>query len=207
MKKINFQAMLKQGFLIIPKALVQQQIEDLHMQEGELEALLKILMKVNYSDTLYNDRQNKDCLCKRGESLFSYRDWSHIFHWSVGKAFRFIHERRTLGTIEIIPHPTYSSLHIRVTEYDKWVGVPDSDKQKKKTVNEQFHLFWNEFHSITQLPKENIAKAQREWKKLSDKEQQLAIDRIEEYYFHQTNINFLLHAASYLSNKAFLNEY
>ena len=52
MKKINFQAMLKQGFLIIPKALVQQQIEDLHMQEGELEALLKILMKVNYSDPL-----------------------------------------------------------------------------------------------------------------------------------------------------------
>ena len=199
MKKINFQAMLKQGFLIIPKALVQQQIEDLHMQEGELEALLKILMKVNYSDTLYNDRQNK--------SLFRYRDWSHIFHWSVGKAFRFIHELATLGIIEIIPHPNNSSLHIRVTEYDKWVGVPDSDKQKKKTVNEQFHLFWNEFHSITQLPKENIAKAQREWKKLSDKEQQLAIDRIEEYYFHQTNINFLLHAASYLSNKAFLNEY
>ncbi|MCS2950977.1 hypothetical protein NXX54_22615 [Bacteroides sp. BFG-638] len=105
MKKINFQAMLKQGFLIIPKALVQQQIEDLHMQEGELEALLKILMKVNYSDTLYNDRQNKDCLCKRGESLFSYRDWSHIFHWSVGKAFRFIHELATLGIIEIIPPP------------------------------------------------------------------------------------------------------
>ena len=76
MKKINFQTMLKQGFLIIPKALVQQQIEDLHMQEGELEALLKILMKVNYSDTLYNDRQNKDCLYKRGESLFSYRDTS-----------------------------------------------------------------------------------------------------------------------------------
>ena len=82
MKNFNFQAMLKHGFLIIPKALLQQQIEDRHMQEGEIEALLKILMKVNYSDTLYNDRQNKNCLCKRGESLFSYRDWSHIFHWS-----------------------------------------------------------------------------------------------------------------------------
>ena len=45
------------------------------------------------------------------------------------------------------------------------------------------------------------------WKKLSDKEQQLAIDKVEDYYFHQTNINYLLHAASYLSNKAFLNEY
>lgn len=43
--------------------------------------------------------------------------------------------------------------------------------------------------------------------KLSDKEQQLAIDKVEDYYFHQTNINYLLHAASYLSNKAFLNEY
>ena len=83
----------------------------------------------------------------------------------------------------------------------------DSGKQKKKAVNEKFRLFWNEFHSITQLPKENIAKAQREWKKLSDKEQQLAIDKVEDYYFHQTNINYLLHAASYLSNKAFLNEY
>ena len=112
MKNFNFQAMLKHGFLIIPKALLQQQIEDRHMQEGEIEALLKILMKVNYSDTLYNDRQNKNCLCKRGESLFSYRDWSHIFHWSVGKAFRFIHELATLGIIEIISHPNNSSLHI-----------------------------------------------------------------------------------------------
>lgn len=84
---------------------------------------------------------------------------------------------------------------------------PDAGKQKKKAVNEKFQLFWNEYHSITQLPKENIAKAQREWKKLSDKEQQLAIDNIEVYYFHQTNVNFLLHAGSYLSNKAFLNEY
>ena len=45
MKNFNFQAMLKHGFLIIPKALLQQQIEDRHMQEGEIEALLKILIK------------------------------------------------------------------------------------------------------------------------------------------------------------------
>ena len=31
MKNFNFQAMLKHGFLIIPKALLQQQIEDRHM--------------------------------------------------------------------------------------------------------------------------------------------------------------------------------
>lgn len=67
-------------------------------------------------------------------------------------------------------------------------GTARCREQKKKAVNEKFQLFWNEYHSITQLPKENIAKAQREWKKLSDKEQQLAIDNIEVYYFHQTNV-------------------
>ena len=46
MNKFNFQAMTKHGFLIIPKTLLQQQIENPHLQEGEIEALLKILMKV-----------------------------------------------------------------------------------------------------------------------------------------------------------------
>ena len=55
-------------------------------------------------------------------------------------------------------------------------------KQKKKAVNEKCQRFWNEYHSITQLPKENIAKAQREWKKLSDKEQQLSLIHISMGY-------------------------
>lgn len=41
MNKFNFQAMTKHGFLIIPKTLLQQQIENPHLQEGEIEALLK----------------------------------------------------------------------------------------------------------------------------------------------------------------------
>ena len=68
MNNFNFQAMMEHGFLIIPKALLQQQIEDPNIEAGEIEALLKILMKVNYSDTLYSDRQHKDYLCKRGEA-------------------------------------------------------------------------------------------------------------------------------------------
>ncbi|MBD3588070.1 hypothetical protein [Bacteroides sp. GM023] len=207
MNKFNFQTMMEHGYLIIPKSLLQQQIEEQDVQEGEIEAFLKILMKVNYSDTLYNSRQYTDYPCKRGESLYSYRDWSHIFHWSVGRTFRFFQGLNSLGVIEIITHPDSASLHIRVVEYDKWMGKFDDNKQKKKTVNEKFRVFWDEYHSTTQLPKVNIAKAQREWKKLSSKEQQLAIDHIEEYYFHQTNFKYLLQAGSYLANKAFLDEY
>lgn len=118
MNNFNFQTMMEHGFLIIPKALLQQQIEDPNIEAGEIEALLKILMKVNYSDTLYSDRQHKDYLCKRGESMFSYRDWSRIFRWSVGKTFRFIHALAILGIIEIVPPsqqpvPAYSCRRIR----------------------------------------------------------------------------------------------
>ena len=115
------------------------------------------------------------------------------------------------GIIEIIPHKDVVILHIRVVNYENWVNVPkaspDDLKLQRKAAKEQFDFFWEEYHRITLLPKENIAKAQREWKKLSGKEQKLALERIEDYYFHQTKANYLLHAATYLSNKAFLNEY
>ena len=104
-----------------------------------------------------------------------------------------------------------TALQIRVVDYENWTNISTLLGEKKentqKASNEKFRLFWDDYHNILQLPKENIAKAQRIWKKLSEKEQQLAIDKVEDYYFHQTNINYLLHAASYLSNKAFLNEY
>ncbi|MCS3212442.1 hypothetical protein NXX89_13680 [Bacteroides thetaiotaomicron] len=102
--------------------------------------------------------------------------------------------------------PAYPSSRLR--KLDKYLDTPRREKENtQKASNEKFRLFWDDYHNILQLPKENIAKAQRIWKKLSEKEQQLAIDHIEEYYYHQTNMKFTLHACSYLSNKAFLNEY
>lgn len=106
MNNFNFQAMMEHGFLIIPKALLQQQIEDPNIEAGEIEALLKILMKVNYSDTLYSDRQHKDYLCKRGESMFSYRDWSRIFRWSVGKPSGSYTPSPSWGSSKSCPIPT-----------------------------------------------------------------------------------------------------
>lgn len=206
MQNINTD-ILSHGYLVIPKTLLQQQIECHTHQEGELEAFLKMLMKVNYSESKYSARWNKNIPCLRGESLFSYRDWSHIFHWSLGKTYRFIHQLQQKGIIEVIPHSERTILHIRIANYDQWVGPSEARKAKKKEADEKFDAFWEQFHTLTLLPKENVAKAQREWDKLSPEEQQLAIDRIEEYYYHLTNTKFILRACSYLSNKAFLNEY
>ena len=38
-------------------------------------------------------------------------------------------------------------------------------------------------------------------------EQQLAIDRIEDVYYHTNDTRFIAHASTYLKDKAFLNEY
>ena len=210
MQKMDCQA-IGYGYIIIPKALLKEQLIDCSPHEGEIEAFLKLLVKVNYSETKLTDHQRRTIVCKRGESLHSYRSWSVILHWSASRTYRFIQHLQTKGMIEIIPHKNTAALHIRIVNYDSWVNMPiptaGRQLQKKKASNEKFRLFWDDYHNILQLPKENIAKAQRIWKKLSEKEQQLAIDHIEEYYYHQTNMKFTLHACSYLSNKAFLNEY
>lgn len=201
---------IEHGYIVIPKALLIEQFASCENREGEIEAFLKLLIKVNYTETKHTDYWHNTIMCKRGESLHSYRSWSVIFHWSTGRTYRFIQQLNAKGIIEIIPHDAATFLHIRVVNYESWTNTlafNPGKQQKKKASDEKFRLFWDDFHNIMQLPKENIAKAQRIWKKLSEKEQQLAIDHIEEYYYHQTNMKFTLHACSYLSNKAFLNEY
>lgn len=43
--------------------------------------------------------------------------------------------------------------------------------------------------------------------KLTVTEKKLALENIEEYYTHQKDIRFCKQAATYLEDKAFLNEY
>ena len=210
MQKMNPQD-IKYGYIIVPKTLLTEQFTNCDTHEGEVEAFLKIIMKTNYSETQHTDYWNNVIVCQRGESLHSYRSWSAIFHWPTSRTYRFIQQLKTNGIIEIIPHNDTTALHIRVVNYENWTNISTLLNEKKentqKISDEKFRLFWDDYHNILQLPKENIAKAQRIWKKLSEKEQQLAIDHIEDYYYHQANTKFMLHACSYLSNKAFLNEY
>lgn len=211
MQNVNPQQMAGNGYIVISKLMFTEYMNSCDRHEGDVEAFIKLLLKVNYSETEYTDYWHNKSVCKRGESLRSYRSWGDVFHWSAGKTYRFMQRLCAKGIIEIIPHKDAVILHIRVVNYENWVSIPqaspDDLKLQRKAAKEQFDFFWEEYHRITLLPKENIAKAQREWKKLSCKEQQLAIDKIEEYYFHQTNSKYVLHAGSYLSNKAFLNEY
>lgn len=104
MQNVNPQQMTGNGYIMIPKLMFAEYINSCDRHEGDVEAFLKLLLKVNYSETEYTDYWHNKSVCKRGESLRSYRGWSDIFHWSAGRTYRFIQGLCAKGIIEIIPH-------------------------------------------------------------------------------------------------------
>ena len=78
---------------------------------------------------------------------------------------------------------------------------------KKKEKSEAFDVFWDKYHETMQKPKQYVARAHREWDKLTKEEQRTAINHIEEVYYHTNDTRFIPLAATYLKDKAFLNEY
>ena len=111
-------------------------------------------------------------------------------------------------------------MHIRIPDYDFLTGNarPKAAPRKKKAapvagVGEDFCIFWEKFHDITEHPKVNIGRARREWKKLTAGEKkgagdkQPTLDNIDEYYDHLNNQKYCKQAATYLADKSFENEY
>ena len=116
------------GYIIIPKLMFAEYMKNCDNHEGDIEAFLKLLMKVNYSETEYTDYWCKKSVCKRGESLRSYRSWSDVFHWSVSRTYRFMQGLKSKGVIEIISHDDTSALHIRVVDYEKVDNVASQEE-------------------------------------------------------------------------------
>lgn len=116
------------------------------------------------------------------------------------------------GIVERVANPYV--MHIRIPDYDFLTGNarPKAAPRKKKAApaagaGEDFCIFWEKFHDITEHPKVNIGRARREWKKLTAGEKQRALDNIDEYYDHLNNQKYCKQAATYLADKSFENEY
>lgn len=128
--------------------------------------------------------------------------------WSRSKTLRFFQKIQEEGIIKIIPHQK-GIFHIHINNYDFWTGCisPEAREEKKKEKSEVFDVFWDKYHETMQKPKQYVARARREWDKLTKEEQQTAINHIEEVYYHTNDTRFIPLAATYLKDKAFLNEY
>ena len=166
------ETILKKGYILIPKSLIEDFLKAGLGTEGYLEAWIRVLALVNYSDTEICVQGNR-MICRRGETVYN----------SAGITL------------------------LRVIDYDLWTGQKKAAATRSNHATEGFDDFWDLYHRITQKDKINIARARKEWKKLTATEKKLALENIEEYYAHQKDIRFCKQAATYLADKAFLNEY
>lgn len=192
------------GYVMIPRALLLKAFEEHHEAEGDVNAFLRVLTYVNYAGTVAKC-YHTEITCQRGESVISFRHWSEILGWTIGRTRRFFERQIADGGIEQVAGDCVS--HIRIPGYDVWTGKKMTGKAGTSTLEEGFRMFWDEYHETTRMSRQNKEETFREWKKMSLKERKLAMENIEEYYYHLRDTKYCRQAAKYLANKLFRNEY
>lgn len=203
-KKLPYNA-LTMGYILIPKMYF---MDCLNQQDHEFcyqLAFLAVIAKVNYKDTIVNFR-GTDIMCRRGESVMSTPKWAEVFHWTVGKTRRFFDKMEKEGKIKITP-VNYWVRRIQVVDYELWVSRESNNWEETKTHSEEmFEKFWNEYHEETLTRKVDKELARKEWKKLTQKERELAISQIRPYCIQVNDIRYFKRACNYLKAKSFLDE-
>jgi hypothetical protein len=72
---------------------------------------------------------------------------------------------------------------------------------------QSFNEFYDKYKAITNLPKTDMAATKKYWKALKVKERKLALDNIQKYFDSLNDKKYCKIARTYLSSKAFLNEF
>lgn len=198
---------LSKGYILMPKHMLETMLGDNNRPLTELEAMLTLLVSVNYKQTVCKIK-GQPLMCERGESLYSIESWAEMFHWERGKTRWFLNKLVADKVIEFLPCPGNVTTHLRVIDYNLWTGCRYEARQKKKEQEDlRFREFWNKYHDTTRKPKTNRTRAEREWRKLTPQEQELALSGIEHYFFDTvTDTRYCKQAATYLSDKIFLDE-
>ncbi|MFR1135869.1 MAG: hypothetical protein ACLSFV_18965 [Bacteroides xylanisolvens] len=196
--------MLKKGYLLFPKVLFEEQIKVTKGATGYFDAFILVLTHVNYSTVECRIHQYT-FQCRRGESAMSMVHWAELFGWKRSRTRYFFNKMYDEGIIERLSNPYIT--HIRIPDYDLLVEQKRRESVRAEADGITFDAFWEKYHDITRKPKTNVGRARREWNKLSVNERCLSLSHIDEYYDNLADIKYCMQAASYLSNKAFMNEY
>lgn len=196
--------MLKKGYLLFPKVLFEEQIKVTKGATGYFDAFILVSTHVNYSTVECRIHQYT-FQCRRGESVMSMVHWAELFGWKRSRTRYFFNKMYDEGIIERLSNPYIT--HIRIPDYDLLVGQKRRESVRAEADGITFDAFWEKYHDITRKPKTNVGRARREWNKLSVNERCLSLSHIDEYYDNLADIKYCMQAASYLSNKAFMNEY
>lgn len=192
------------GYVMIPRSLLLKAFEECPEASGDMAAFLRVLTYVNYTEATVK-RQESDIVCGRGESVISFRHWSEILGWSIGRTRRFFGRLMADGNIEKLKGDALT--HIRIPGYDVWTGKKITGSAGAGSLEASFCEFWNEYHEITHMPRQSRESAFSIWKKLSQADRKMATEHIEDYYFHLRDTKYCRQAAGYLDGGLFRDEY
>lgn len=212
---------MQDGYFYIPRFLLRLKAEamplnnkdKLELTRDEMLNLIILMSCVNYKDSVLDYSNGKKIKCCRGEAVRSITTWAKLFECSRKSAASFFVKMCHLGYLKRVNNGVLR-YHFEVVGYKEFLdqkGTSPEKPQKKinllDEVDPLFETFMTRYHEYLQQPKTDKARVMREWQILTPKEQQLAVNGIEQYACHQSDQRFIQHAANYLKNKAFLNEY
>jgi len=83
----------------------------------------------------------------------------------------------------------------------------DTDIDNDIKIKDSFSLFWDHYHNITKIDKTDKEPALKYWNKIPIIEQRKAYIGVEKYFKSLKDKNFCKKARTYLSDKAYNNEY
>lgn len=192
------------GYVMVPRALLLKVFEEHPVASGDMEAFLRVLTYVNYTDKVARYRK-MNINCARGESVYSFSHWADILGWTVGRTRRFFMKFIAEGNLEKVEGDCIS--HIRIPGYDVWVGKKLNAGEGNSALKKSFEEFWIEYHDTTHMPRQNREDAFAAWRKLSSEDRKLALDNIREYYFHLRDTAYCRQAVKYLEKRLFRDEY
>jgi hypothetical protein len=130
--------------------------------------------------------------------------WSEEFHWEIDETRRFFGTLLERGILERIENPVNGN-HIRITEYG-WLtgrvtnGAPATQPEDERSL---FDDFWELYHKITGMIPAERTRTRKAWDKLSEEQQDRAIEGIPAYYASLTLKGYCRKAATYLENRSF----
>ena len=193
----------RSGYVMVSRTLLMSIFDKHGAADSDEEAFLRVLVHVNFADAEFTKSSGEEFTCLRGESVLSYSTWGCILGWSRGRVKRFFNSCFSDGSIELVEGGGKS--HIRITRYDAWMG--NVNGTGKLTSDSAFSHFMDAYSEVTHTPRINVGRAQRVWRKMTVHERELALNNIEQYYNNLPDAHYCMQSATYLADKAFLDDY
>lgn len=193
------------GYVMVSRTLLTSIFEKHGKADSVEEAFLRVLVHVNYRDAELEWKPGRKVTCLRGESIISFITWQRILGWSRHRVARFFQNCFKEGSVERVEDGCRS--HIRIPNYDLWMGDAQNSGKAKRASNSAFGHFMDVYSEVTHTPRINVGRAQRVWSKLTMHERELALSNIEQYYNNLPDAHYCMQSATYLADKAFLDDY